>query len=124
MNDSATTVRELRELVARFVAEREWQRYHDPKNLSMALAIEAGELMEHFQWARSDELAPLVADPGLRAAIRDELADVMCFALALANVLDLDLAAAIETKMASNVAKYPAAEYRGRYTKPPPRAGA
>ena len=118
MNDAQTTVRELRELVARFVAEREWQVFHDPKNLSMALAVEAAELMEHFQWARSEELAKVVAAPEVRTAVAEELSDVLCFALALCNVLDLDLAAAIEAKMRKNAAKYPAEAYRGRYEKP------
>ena len=56
MIDDTTTVAQLRQQVARFVAEREWGKYHDPKNLSMAIAIEAAELMEHFQWARNEEL--------------------------------------------------------------------
>lgn len=119
MNDAETTVRQLRQLVATFVAEREWGKYHDPKNLSMSLAIEAAELMEHFQWARSDELPELLTDAARRESIADEVADVAAFLLALCNVADIDLSVALERKMRKNAAKYPADEFRGRYFKPP-----
>lgn len=116
--DDSTTVAQLRQLVARFVAEREWERYHDPKNLSMALAIEAAELMEHFQWLRSDELDTVLQEPKIRAEIREELADVLAFTLALANRLGLDVSTALTDKMAKNAAKYPADQFRGSYRKP------
>jgi NTP pyrophosphatase (non-canonical NTP hydrolase) len=118
MSDATTTVSELRGLVARFVAERDWQKYHDAKNLSMSIAIEAAELMEHFQWLRSDELDALLRDGAQRAAVADELADVLCFALALANVLELDVATAVGQKMTKNAAKYPAESNCGTYRKP------
>jgi len=118
MNDRQTTVAALRQLVARFVAEREWERYHDPKNLSMAIAVEASELMEHFQWLRSEELDGALNDSKTRAEIRDEIADVLAFTLALANRLDIDVSAALADKMTKNAAKYPAAEFRGKYHKP------
>lgn len=118
MEDQTATVRALRDLVARFVGERDWQRFHDPKNLSMAIAIEAAELMEHFQWLRSEELDTALADPALRAEIQDEIADIACFVLALANRLGLDLAAAVEQKMVKNAAKYPPETFRGVYFKP------
>lgn len=118
MTDARTTLRRLRELVACFVNERDWQRFHDPKNLSMSIAIEAAELMEHFQWLRSDELAGALRNRRLRNEIRDELADITCFVLALANVLELDLAAAVEQKMSKNARKYPVRKFRGVYYKP------
>lgn len=119
MTDSGTTVAALRDLVREFVAEREWQQYHDPKNLSMAIAIEAAELMEHFQWLRSEDLAAAASDEQFRGEVRDEIADIACFLLAMANVLEIDLSDAIECKMVKNRAKYPATEFRGRYFKPP-----
>lgn len=126
--DQTTTVAELRQLLRDFVDERQWQRFHDAKNLSMALAVEAAELMEHFQWTQNTELTDHLADPQTRAEVRDEVADVMCFLLALSNALDLDLADAVRSKMAKNVAKYPADEFRGIYRKPrksePPPPGA
>ncbi|MFO0840538.1 MAG: nucleotide pyrophosphohydrolase [Phycisphaerae bacterium] len=118
MPDPSTTVSELRELVAAFVAERQWQVFHNAKNLSMAIAIEAAELMEHFQWARPDELEAICSQPPTRDEIRDEIADILCFSLALANVMNLDLSDAIRQKMTKNIAKYPAEAFRGRYFKP------
>lgn len=118
MRDEDTTLKRLREMVIEFVAEREWERFHDPKNLSMAIAIEAAELMEHFQWVRSEDIPELLKDQKLWAEVRDEVADIVCFVLALANALDLDLSAALEQKMAKNRAKYPADDFRGRYYKP------
>lgn len=115
MNDEQTTVAGLRELVRSFVVERDWRQFHTPKNLSMSLAIEAAELMEHFQWLTPDESRSLAADSNKLAAVGEELADVLCYALAMANELDLDVATAVRDKMVKNARKYPAAEYRGRY---------
>lgn len=119
MPDTSTTLAELRDLVARFVAERDWQQFHSPKNLSMSLAIEAAELMEHFQWTDIAESRRAADDPAKLAAIREELADVVCYALALANELKLDVSQAVRAKMVKNAAKYPADKSRGRYDPPP-----
>lgn len=113
--DADTTVAELRDLVERFVAQRDWHRFHSPKNLSMALAIEAAELMEHFQWIDVAQSRETAADAARRAAVGEELADVLCYAMALANELGLDIATAVRAKMVKNARKYPADEYRGRY---------
>jgi NTP pyrophosphatase (non-canonical NTP hydrolase) len=115
MSDQQTTVAELRQLVASFVAERNWEQFHTPKNLSMSLAIEAAELMEHFQWLTPEESAAIATDETRRQAVGEELADVVCYALALANALELDLGTAMREKMVKNAVKYPASEYRGRY---------
>ena len=115
MNDQTTTVAELRALVDDFVDERDWQQFHSPKNISMALAIEAAELMEHFQWIPIDASRELAHEPDKLAAIAEELADVMSYSLAMANSLGVDLAATIEAKMVKNAKKYPAAEFRGRF---------
>jgi NTP pyrophosphatase (non-canonical NTP hydrolase) len=118
MPDESTTVAALRRAVAGFVAEREWQRYHDPKNLSMSIAIETAELMEHFQWVRNEELPALLADQPKRAEIVEELADIACYVLALANVLQVDLSTALTDKLAKNAVKYPVEQFRGQYFKP------
>lgn len=103
--DQQTTVATLKHWMAEFVREREWERFHNGKNLAMSLTIEAGELMEHFQWLTTDEV---VAGQGLdRQGIEDELADVLCYALSLANALGIDITAAIEQKMVKNRLKYP-----------------
>lgn len=114
-NDRNTTLSDLRDLVRRFVDERHWRQFHSPKNLSMSLAIEAAELMEHFQWIDVGESRAAAEDEAKLAAIREELADVLCYGLALANELDIDVSAAVRDKMLKNAEKYPVAQYRGRY---------
>ncbi len=122
MNDDETTLAELREIVRDFVDQREWQKFHSPKNISMALAIEAAELMEHFQWISMDASREVEKDPDKIHAVGEELADVICYALALSNALNIDVAAAVEAKMLRNKSKYPAEEYRGRFGKQDPGA--
>lgn len=115
MTDSSTTVADLRDLVRQFVDARDWRQFHSPKNLSMSLAIEAAELMEHFQWIGTDESRAIGDKKERLAAVGDELADVVCYALALANELEIDVTQAMHDKMKKNERKYPADEYRGRY---------
>jgi dCTP diphosphatase len=115
MSDQSTTLADLRQLVANFVNQRDWQQFHSPKNLSMSLAIEAAELMEHFQWLTIDQSRAIASQPEKLSEVSDELADVLCYALALANELQIDVANAIRSKMVKNERKYPAAEFRGRY---------
>ncbi len=105
-DDSTTTVAELKVVVQQFVDERNWRKFHNAKNLSMSLAIEAAELMEHFQWLTTDEVVNGQQQDFVEIA--DELADVTCYALALANVLQIDLAQAVNNKMVKNRQKYPA----------------
>lgn len=115
MPDEVTTIRELRDLIGRFVDERDWRQFHSPKNLSMSLAIEAAELMEHFQWLTTEASRCVVGQSDKLAAIGEELADVICYALALANELDLDVSRVVIDKMIKNAEKYPADDFRGRY---------
>src|SRR5262245_845501 len=119
MPDETTTLAQLRDLVRRFVEERDWRQFHSPKNLSMSLAIEAAELMEHFQWIDIADSRRVGDDPAKLDQVRDEIADVLCYLLALANELDIDLSTAIRDKMVKNAAKYPADQSRGRYDPPP-----
>jgi NTP pyrophosphatase (non-canonical NTP hydrolase) len=114
-SDATTTVAELRQLVADFVAQRDWSQFHSPKNVSMALAIEAAELMEHFQWLTTEASRRMVDEPEKLAAIGEEIADVVGYSFALANELGIDLSSAIRAKMVKNAVKYPADQYRGRY---------
>lgn len=115
MSDQSTTVADLLAQVARFVVERDWQRYHTPKSLSMSIAIEAAELMELFQWHGNQASFRVADEPGKRLALAGELADVLIYALALANVLELDVADAIEAKLASNQQRYPPGQLPSRY---------
>ena len=116
MKDKDTTIGELRNLVAEFIRERDWEQFHDPKNLAMSIAIEAAELMEHFQWDRNEQIPAILEDPARRREIEDELADVVCYCLSLANNLDIDLSEAVESKVLKNAEKYPSGEYRGRHS--------
>src|SRR5437764_12434669 len=102
MADSSTTIADLRNVVRRFVEERDWRQFHSPKNLSMSLAIEAAELMEHFQWIDAAESRRIGDDPTKLAEVRDEIADCLCYLFALANELDTDLSSAVRDKMTKN----------------------
>lgn len=115
MNDQTATVAELVELVERFVAERNWQPFHDAKNLSASIAIEAAELMEHFQWLRSDQLDPVRKDSASMQAIREEAADILAYLLSFARVMGIDLSSALEEKMKKNAVKYPVEDFRDRF---------
>lgn len=117
LHDSTTTISDLKTRVLAFVRERDWEQFHSPKNLSMALAAETGELMEHFLWATPEQSRAITDDPVKRAKIADELADVVIYAIEFANITGLDIAAAIEAKMAANALKYPVAKARGRSEK-------
>jgi NTP pyrophosphatase (non-canonical NTP hydrolase) len=106
--DPSTTVAALRELVRRFVDERNWRQFHNPKNLAMSLAIETGELMEHFQWLSLEASAAVQHDDVARSAVEEELADCFAYILALANTMEIDLSRSLRAKMIKNAEKYPA----------------
>ena len=107
----------LTAFVRDFVKARDWEQFHTPKNLAMALAGEVGELIEHFQWLTADESRQLMSDPKKAEAVRDELADVCVYCLRLGDVLGIDLAQAIRAKMAKNAAKYPVEQAKGKAVK-------
>jgi len=114
MNDSDTTLSELRELVREFRDRRGWARFHTPKNLTMAIAVEAAELMEQFQWLAQDEAWELAEDASRLKMMSEELADILIYALSFAEALHLDVATAIVDKLARNAKKYPEDDSRGR----------
>jgi len=115
--DDVAKLGDLKKQVLRFAQERDWEQFHSPKNLSMALAAEAAELMEHFLWTDSDGSRATVARKRLRPAIEEELADVVIYALEFANQAGVDLAAAIESKLGKNAIKYPVEKSKGRSVK-------
>jgi dCTP diphosphatase len=114
MNDRQTTVADLRQMVREFRDRREWEHFHTPKNLSMAIAVEAAELMEELLWLDSDEQLRLVEDSGKLDRLGAELADILIYALSFANSVGLDVTTAVVGKLAENARKYPESEYRGR----------
>ena len=109
----------LQQRLADFAAERDWEQFHSPKNLAMALAAEAGELVELFQWLTETESANL--DSAQKQAVAHELADVLIYLLRLASRLDIDLNAAVPEKMRINAEKYPVALAKGSAAKLPRR---
>ena len=115
MSDQHTTMAALRSDVQRFVNERDWAQFHNPKNLSMSIAIEAAELMEHFQWLSSDASRDVQSSKEEMAAIREELADILCYLLSFANALEIDVSEALRDKLRKNAEKYPADKFRGRF---------
>ena len=112
--DNMTTVQDLKTVVEDFVEERDWAQFHSPKNLSMALAIEASELMDLFKWKTVEEAQEEMKDKLLEDAT-DELADIMIYAIAFANRNGIDIAKAVTSKTEKNKAKYPADKFKGRF---------
>jgi NTP pyrophosphatase (non-canonical NTP hydrolase) len=115
MKDADTTLAQLRSRVAAFNEARDWGRYHSPRNLAMALSVEAGELLELFLWSADDGPQPPVESR--RPKVGDEAADVAICLLNFCDRAGIDLAAAIEAKLAKNEAKYPVDKARGRLEK-------
>lgn len=115
MTPAPDALHDLRARLDKFAAERDWNQFHNPKNLAMALAAEAGELLEHFQWLTPDQAANL--PPDAREAVALECADVLLFLIRLAHKLDIDLAAAARKKLDINAQRYPVEKARGVATK-------
>jgi NTP pyrophosphatase (non-canonical NTP hydrolase) len=110
---------ELTERLRDFAAARDWEQFHTPKNLAMALAGEAGELLAEFQWLTPEEAAGIMADPQVACQVRSELADVFLYLTRLADVLGVDLLACAADKLAENERRYDAVTYRGSRRKAP-----
>jgi NTP pyrophosphatase (non-canonical NTP hydrolase) len=109
------TLEELTERIIAFRDERDWEQFHNPKDVAMSLVLEAGEVMEHFQWKSTTEMATHIE--AHRNDIGDELVDTLYWILLLAHDLKVDLPAAFDRKMARNAAKYPVALARGSHVK-------
>ena len=110
-------VKGLSEALAAFSAERDWDQYHSPKNLVMALTSEVGELTEVFQWLSEAQSKSAATNPDTATAVREELADVTLYLVRLASVLGVDLNEAVTLKLQKNALKYPADKARGTHKK-------
>lgn len=115
MDDTTTTLSQLRESIDAFNQQRDWGKYHSPRNLAMALSVEAAELLELYLWCADDGPQPPVASRIPK--VEEEIADVAICLLNLCNRTGTDLTAAIERKLAANAEKYPAEQVRGRLEK-------
>lgn len=121
MDDSTTTIQQMKDVITQFADERDWEQFHTPKNLCMSIAIEAAELMEHFQWTNPTEVAGF--DDAKKLEVQEELADVVAYCIAFANTMNIDIAQAFEHKMVRNREKYPAEEFKGIYGHDDPARG-
>ncbi|OGR43841.1 MAG: nucleotide pyrophosphohydrolase [Elusimicrobia bacterium GWA2_61_42] len=109
------TINDLTKKIIAFRDARDWKQFHNPKDVAISLALEAAELLEHFQWKNPEEIARHVKARKLE--VSEELADVLYWVLLLAHDLDIDLGSAAEKKLLKNAKKYPVAKSKGRHTK-------
>ena len=111
----ASELIDLRDRLRIFAAERDWDQFHSPKNLAAALSVEAAELLEHFQWLKEEQSVDLA--PAKRAAVGEEIADVLLYLIRIADKLDIDVLDAALKKIEANAKKYPVEKARGKMTK-------
>jgi dCTP diphosphatase len=109
------TITDFQKKIARFISDRDWSQFHNPKDLALSLTLEATEVLEHFQWKDEKEVAVYLRKN--KAAVGEELADVLYWVLLLSSNLDIDLEKAFAEKMAQNEKKYPIAKAKGKATK-------
>jgi NTP pyrophosphatase (non-canonical NTP hydrolase) len=115
MKRNTITFDMLKSLVKQFIDERDWQKYHNPKNLAISISIEAAELMELFQWLTMEESILLKDNKRKFEKIKEEIADIIIYCISLGNVLDIDLSKAILDKIEKNKSKYPTSKYKGNF---------
>lgn len=113
--DEKTTVEELKKIVAQFRDERDWKKYHKPKDLAESISIEAAELLEKFQWKNEDEIINMLK--GKKDAISEELADILIYCLNFSDVTKIDIAEVVKKKIEDNKRKYPVEKIKGNYKK-------
>ena len=117
MLDQKVTVSELKERVDGFISEREWNKYHKPKDLSISIVLESSELLEHFQWLTDDEIETMLKDSQKLQQIESELADIVIYCLSLSNTLHADLSNVVLRKLEEDEKKYPSEKVKGSYRK-------
>jgi NTP pyrophosphatase (non-canonical NTP hydrolase) len=109
------SIKRLTKKIVDFVSKRDWRQFHNPKDLSLSLVLEASEVMEHFQWKNEKEIADYVKDN--KVEIADELADVMYWVLLMSHDLKIDIEKAVDRKLDLNNKKYPVEKSKGKHTK-------
>lgn len=114
MADKETSVADLKDAVRSFVHERDWEKYHNPKDLAESICIEAAELLQLFQWVSPVEVSGYQNDPSKQERVKEELADVLIYCLSMANTMKIDLTTTIMSKLETNKKKYPKEQYRGK----------
>ena len=116
MNDTSTSLLDVKQIMTKFVEERDWMKYHHPKELAIALSIEANELLEFFLF-RELKIDEISQNEQLMQSISEEIADIFAYLLSMVNTLNLDLTSIFLMKMKKNREKYPLSEFNGRYQK-------
>ena len=111
--DADSTISQLKSEVQQFISDRDWEQFHDPKNVAMALASEVGELLDLFRWVRSEKSFQVLEDEEMRTAVRMELADITMFLVDLASICEIDLTESVSEKMKINASRYPVEKARG-----------
>ena len=117
LSDGKTSISQLKEMVQKFVDDREWSKYHTPKDLALSISIEAAELLEIFQWSGEMGAGKALDTPEKFTHLEEEMADVIVYCLSLASATGIDVSRAIGRKMIKNEQKYPAELVRGNYRK-------
>lgn len=115
--DEKTTIEDLKNLVKRFIEDRDWGKYHNAKDIAVSITIEASELLEIFQWVGDDELQKVLANSEKHGSLEEEIADVLIYCLSLANATNIDIARAVSAKIEKNKEKYPIDAVKGDYRK-------
>lgn len=117
ISDNETPIGYLRNKVQEFTDARDWAKYHSPKDVSISIAIETAELLEHFQWVSEDTMQDMLKDTMKIAELKEELADIMIYCFSFANTLNIDVAQAVIEKIKKNEMKYPVERVKGTYRK-------
>ena len=115
-NDSDTMVEQLKKAVRKFVHDRAWEKYQNPKDLAESICIEAAEMLELFQWITPDEALSWKDETSKVRHIQEELADIIIYGLGMANIMKIDVTKVVVAKLESNAMKYPVEQYYGRAT--------
>jgi NTP pyrophosphatase (non-canonical NTP hydrolase) len=111
--DHKTNIHELKEKVKKFCEDRDWDQFHNAKDLAIGIITESSELLEHFRWKNGKEVEELFKNPKKREEIGEEMADVLYFLLRLAQMYDIDLATELDKKIEKNNLKYPVEKAKG-----------
>lgn len=117
MSDKTTKVSQLKKIVGKFVRERDWEKFHSPKNLAMSITIEAAELMEIFQWFDPKEAASLLSKPEKAEHIKEELADILIYVISFCNLYKIDVSDIVAAKLQKNKTRFPVKRVRGTFLK-------
>ncbi|MEM3656439.1 MAG: nucleotide pyrophosphohydrolase [Thermoprotei archaeon] len=111
--DEYTTIQELKLLVRKFSDERDWDQYHNPKDLAIGIATEAGELLQLFRFKSADDIEKMISSPELLEKVREEVADVLIFLLRFCDKNAIDVTSALKEKLVKNAQKYPVEKFKG-----------